>query len=299
MRYTESQISSELLDQPVCTGEPKTLFICSTPRSGSYLLCRYMINAGLGVPHEYFNPIIMRQMAPRLGLSAAVDRLQWQKRGLKDRLFIRNPARAEEEVFLGQYLAALIPRRCQGGVFAAKVHFDHFTKVLDNPTGRALLAGSVFVHLYREDLLKQAVSALYATMTGRWGIDDTRTTTPLAPELFYDTALLDRILQALAEEDQGWRVFLARNGAAALSISYEQLCEDPFGFVVTMARRLGLDPAMLRTGYSEPAGRAQESDPEMPSRTEVTRRYVAAVRVLGASSTTSLHASAGAMKALV
>ena len=61
MRYTQTQMTGELLDQPEFTGEPLKIFICSTPRSGSYMLCRYMINAGLGVPHEYFNPNIMRR----------------------------------------------------------------------------------------------------------------------------------------------------------------------------------------------------------------------------------------------
>ena len=79
MRYSEHQVSSELLDQPAFAGAPRKLFICSTPRSGSYLLCRYMINAGLGVPHEYFNPIIMRQIAPRFGLGDDVAPLKWRR----------------------------------------------------------------------------------------------------------------------------------------------------------------------------------------------------------------------------
>ena len=54
MRYTEQQVTNELLDQPALSGKPRKLFICCTPRSGSYLLCRYMINAGLGVPHSRF-----------------------------------------------------------------------------------------------------------------------------------------------------------------------------------------------------------------------------------------------------
>ena len=48
MRYTETQMTSELLDQPRFTGEPTRIFICSTPRSGSYMLCRYMIDANSG-----------------------------------------------------------------------------------------------------------------------------------------------------------------------------------------------------------------------------------------------------------
>src|SRR5215469_8371379 len=89
MRYTEAQLTSELLDQPEFNGKPAKIFICSTPRSGSYMLCRYMINAGLGVPHEYFNPVIIRQLAPRLGLGAAAAKLRWRRRGLRDRLPFR------------------------------------------------------------------------------------------------------------------------------------------------------------------------------------------------------------------
>src|SRR6201996_8890042 len=111
MRYTEAQITSELLDQPEFFGEPAKVFICSTPRSGSYLLCRYMINAGLGVPHEYFNPIIIQQqIAPRLGLGDRANMLKWWPRGRRDRLMLRRKERAAEAEFLKTYLPILIAR---------------------------------------------------------------------------------------------------------------------------------------------------------------------------------------------
>lgn len=273
MRYTEADVSSELLDQPLFAKEPKKLFICSTARSGSYLLCRYMINTGLGVPHEYFNPIIMRQIAPRLGLGAAIEKLQWPPRNLRDRLPFATAARRQEEAFLGKYLAALLPLRCQNGIFAAKVHFEHFIKVLDNPTGRKLLRDGVFIHLYREDLLSQAISAHYCTLTGRWGIDATVSTAPIANPDFLDVRTLDRIVQGLAEQDMGWRLFLARNGLSPLSISYEKLCEDPVGFMITIARQLGLDPAALRHGYDEAISAQRKADATLPCRREVARSY--------------------------
>src|SRR5271170_2923604 len=108
-RYHELQISSELLDQAEFRGKPRKLFICSTPRSGSYFLCRYMINAGLGVPHEYFNPIVIRQIAPRLGLGAAVEGLKWRRRSPMDRLPFGKAARTSEVNFLERYVAALVP----------------------------------------------------------------------------------------------------------------------------------------------------------------------------------------------
>ena len=275
-RYTELQISSELLDQPAFSGEPKKVFICSTPRSGSYLLCRFMINAGLGVPHEYFNPIVIRQMAPRLGFEQSIRGLKWYPRGRRDRLLLRTKERAEEVDFLGKYLPVLIPRRCQGGVFAAKVHFRDFRTVLDNPVGHGLLDGALFIYIYRENLLMQAVSERFGQLTGRWGIDDTVTTWPAENPNFFDPKAIDRTLTDLSEQDRGWRVFLARNGVAPMSVSYERLCEDPFGFVMAVARRLGMDPDTLRRGYSETVSPI-ETDPALPSKGEVARHYMASI----------------------
>lgn len=276
-RYTELQISSELLDQPEFIGEPKKVFICSTPRSGSYLLCRYMINAGLGVPHEYFNPIVMHQMAPRLGLEDDIRGLTWWPRGQKDRLLMRRRAEAAAELdFLQKYLRILVARRCQGGVFAGKIHFRDFRRTLNNPVGHELLQGGLFIYLYREDMLKQAVSEHFAQLTGRWGIDDTVTTTPVTSPDFFDHEAIDRALHDLSEQDRGWRLFLARSGFIPMSISYEKLCEDPFGFVAAIAARLGVDPGTLRRGYSETAA-LSGSDPAIPSKREVTERYLAAV----------------------
>lgn len=281
MRYTEAQITSELLDQPEFFGEPAKVFICSTPRSGSYMLCRYMINAGLGVPHEYFNPVIIREIAPRLGLDDAVG-LKWRAISLRDRLPFGQVDRATEAKFLARYAAALIPRRCQLGIFAAKIHFDQYIRVLDNPVGYKLLDGGIFIHLFREDLLKQAVSRNYAYATGRWGIDDTVTTAPTETGDLLEAKGIDRELETLADEDRGWRIMLARNGLSPMSISYEQLCRDPGGFVTAIARRLGIDPSTIHHGYNEPIEPPAESDPGLPSKTDVTRRYLATVRQIRA-----------------
>jgi LPS sulfotransferase NodH len=290
MRYTETQMTGELLDQPEFGGEPIKVFICSTPRSGSYMLCRYMINAGLGVPHEYFNPIIMRLIAPRLGLEHSVAGLKWRHRSLRDRLPFNWPDRVAETDFLAKYIAALLPRRCQCGVFAAKIHFDQYFTVLANPVGRRLLNGGLFIHLFREDLLRQTISRNFSYATGRWGDDDSVTTAPMPQSDLLDVRGIDREMATLADEDREWRVLLARNGLSPMSISYEQLCQNPSGFVAAIARRLDIDPATLRQGYSEPIAPSQGNDPGLPSKADVARRYLAAVRQIRAPR----HAAAAA-----
>jgi LPS sulfotransferase NodH len=287
LRYTELQISSELLDQPQSTGEPRKIFICSTPRSGSYFLCRQMINASLGVPHEYFNPIVMAQMAPRLGLQSDIQGLTWWPRGWKDRLLLRRRrAPAAELAFLRKYVSILLARRCQGGVFAAKVHFRDFRRTLNNPIGDALLENALFIQLHREDILKQAVSEHFGQLTGRWGIDDSVTTPPAANPNFFDPDAVDRALNDLADQDRGWRVFFARRGVIPLSISYERLVEDPATFLDTIARRIGIDPATLRRGYGESAA-ARRADPALPSKDEVVRHYLRAVASLRSGTSSS------------
>ncbi len=277
MRYSELQISSELLDQPETAAAPKKLIICSTPRSGSYLLSRYMINAGLGVPHEYFNPVVIRQMAPRLGLGEAAAKLNWWTRGRRDRLGLRRKERAAEAAFLKAYLQFLFTRRCQAGVFAAKIHYRDYRRVLDNPLGQELLRGALFVHLTREDLLKQAVSEHVSQLTGRWGIDDTVTTPPAQNPDFFDTAAIDHALTDISEQDRGWRVLIARQGAVPMSISYERLCLDPAGFVAAIASRLDVDPVALRAGYSETPTPEAGAAPGVPSKHDIARRYLAAM----------------------
>jgi LPS sulfotransferase NodH len=243
------------------------------------MLCRYMINAGLGVPHEYFNPVIMREIAPRLGLGKAIQGLNWRNLSLRDRLPFGKRDRSAEAEFLGKYVPTLIPRRCQRGIFAAKIHFDHYHRVLDNPVGRELLDGGLFIFIFREDLLRQAISRNFAYVTGRWGIDDTVTTTPSTQQDLMHVRAIDRELETLADEDRGWRVFLARNGLAPMSISYEQLCKDPTGFVAAIAQRLGIDPGTLRQGYNE-AAMPSDNDPSAASKSEAALRYLSSVRKL-------------------
>lgn len=278
MRYTEAQMTSEILDQPAFAGEPIKILICSTPRSGSYMLCRYMINAGLGIPHEYFNPVIMRQMAPRLGFASEIEGLKWRSPSRRDRLPFGKAARAAEVAFLEKYIDRLIPRRCQNGIFAAKIHFDQHIRVLNNRIGRKLLDQGVFIYLFREDLLQQAVSRNFAYMTGQWGIDDTVTTAPTTRSNLLDVKAIDRELNTLADEDRGWRVFLAKNGLSPITLSYEQLCKDPNLVLAEIAARAGIDPQTLSYTYNDKESSVNEDSPRLPKKGEVIDRYLNAVR---------------------
>jgi trehalose 2-sulfotransferase len=129
---------------------PATVYVvCSTPRSGSGLLCRGLAATGLaGTPAEYFNS---NQRAP---LSA-----RW---------------RAGED--LCAYVRALRAHRTSpAGVLGVKIHSDqleHLSCELGEPDPGELLPrlfpDALYVHLEREDVDRQAVSLWSALQTGIW-----------------------------------------------------------------------------------------------------------------------------------
>ena len=54
--------TSPFCQRPPSWGERSFLLILSPPRSGSYQLCRLLWELGLGMPAEYFNPIISKSL---------------------------------------------------------------------------------------------------------------------------------------------------------------------------------------------------------------------------------------------
>jgi LPS sulfotransferase NodH len=149
-----------------------------------------------------------------------------------------------------------------------------FERCLTTRSVRRSSVSAFSVYLYREDLLAQAVSTHFTTLTGRRDVGAAVTTVAAAQPDCFAAAALDRTIEGLAEEDRRRRVFLARNGVSGMSASYEQLRRAPLGFVAAVAHRFGVIPVRFRQGYSETHSRS-ESDPALPSRSEVARRSVA------------------------
>jgi hypothetical protein len=135
----------------------RTLIICSAPRTGSYELCRYLLAAGIGVPHEYFNANYACQLGER-----------WA--------FSKNPLESSE---LSRYIKALRRRRAQGGVFATKLQFTHFNLILRNEHGRELFDKATVIHLFRPDPIAQYASYRSALESGLWDFSARPTLSPV------------------------------------------------------------------------------------------------------------------------
>jgi hypothetical protein len=69
-KMPEQALDDIRFDQPapVRRDASRAYAICTTPRSGSWLLCRQLVNADLGVPSEYFNVTHSMPLCARWGL---------------------------------------------------------------------------------------------------------------------------------------------------------------------------------------------------------------------------------------
>lgn len=285
IRYSERQISSELLDQPFCPVRAK-VFICSTPRTGSYFLCRAMIHHGIGIPHEYFHLLHGTIIGPRVGINA-----------LQNSWSLRTEAGVRQA-----YIREVMNRRTVNGIFSAKVQWSELARFLNNPEGLELFQNGHFLYLYREDLLAQAISLHISHQTGRWGFDDPVASEPRPEPNFLDNASINKYLQEISMHDMAWRMFFARNQISPLTVSYENLIDDTGGVLRSMVEAFGLEVCATDFGYTE---ERYARDPRVPSVSEIKAHFLnatqqvfqapqAAIKTTGSAALTKADAPASA-----
>lgn len=275
--YSELEIVSEMFDQPEWRGVmPTKIIICSSPRSGSWMLCRYMLQNGLGVPAEYFNRLHLPGLAARFGVRRVED-LDWLTPGRIRRWVTRRFGRDPRSEFMTSYVAALFARRTVNDVFAAKVQWLQYLDVLDNPAGRRLLRDARCIYLYRKDIVDQAISLHISTLTGRWGPGDEITSVPAGEPNYLDTVAIAEHVRRLAEEELGWQHWFAANRVSCLNISYEEFIRDTDHYMKEIALFCGLSSDALPLLYrEESAPRAARAS--VPSRAEIRTFFLSELR---------------------
>lgn len=125
-----------------------SLLIYGAPRTGSQTICRLLYEVGLGVPAEYFLPLIIRQYCER---------------------FLIGPPR-DAASFTKDYVQAIRERRCRNGVLSCKMQPDQHQRLTAN-LGYAwedTLPGLTVIRLRRHDHIGQIVSLGAALQTGVW-----------------------------------------------------------------------------------------------------------------------------------
>ncbi|GMU70743.1 MAG: hypothetical protein HS109_05615 [Burkholderiales bacterium] len=201
-------------DRPRPQRPVRRVVICSTPRSGSYLLCRQMVNAGLGIPTEYL------RAQTRTAL-----RTRWRDGAPGD----------------AGYLDAVEEHRTTGnGVFAAKLQWRQCEQ---HPASRErwLARADLLVFLLRDDLAAQAVSWQVSLATGLWSFDDTRGPTESQVSL-EPSSITHRLARMLRQQNERWSALLSELGRPVLVVRYETYVRAQGELLRDIASRLGLRP---------------------------------------------------------
>lgn len=186
----------------------RVYLICTSPRSGSNLLCEFLEGTGvLGKPREYFN---------------ATGR----------RLFDDPEFPDEPEA---QMCRALETATSAQGVFGIKVFAAQMPVALASPTFRRLLPKARYLHLRRRDLLGQAISLARAERTGSY-----RASQIPVRSAVYERARIEAALRRIALEHASWEQYFASNNHDPLAVAYEDFVSDPQPSVERIAQHIGI-----------------------------------------------------------
>lgn len=210
--------------------------ICTSPRSGSTLLCRLLREVGtVGVADSHFH---------RPSLDAwlgSYDLTREAFEGREDALravFVAAHVRGKgaSEIF------GLRMQRHSFGYFAAQLGAVYPSLAGDRARIEAAFGRTLFIHLTREDKLDQAISYVKAEQTGLWhmasdGTELERASAPKDP--VYDGAAIAAQLAASELMDQEWEAWFQAQSIKPLRITYRALSAAPYGTLGRVLTAIG------------------------------------------------------------
>ena len=212
--------------------------ICTSPRSGSTLLCKLLAATGkAGNPESYFH-------GPSIS--------DW----LSDFDLTPKASSSERDVLNGIFDAARKRGTGNSGIFGLRLQrksFDFLKRQMtilypafasDHERFQAAFGETLFIHLTRSNKLEQAISFVKATQVGLWHLapDGTELERLSAPrEPVYDADEIARNLVELTAQDNDWENWFARENIEPLRVTYDELSADYTEVLVRILDQLGLD----------------------------------------------------------
>jgi trehalose 2-sulfotransferase len=242
-RRTSLTVSSVDTDWPPCDIE-RTVVIASEVRTGSTMLSELLASTRVcGVPAEYISPMWFNHWESKYGFPRMAQRdviIAWWRRLRLRRFWDRTWNRSNPE--LQRYLDDVMRRRTTpNGVFAVNVHWHQWVEFEVLGFDESALRGEVtWVHLWREDVVAQAVSALRALQTDVWRSDEADCDRR-QESAFYDEPELDRLVRKAIDGRDGWSEFFAARGIEPVEVTYERLVADRDGALAAIFHAARVD----------------------------------------------------------
>ena len=226
------EANAEARDFPIWENEVPNVccVIASTPRCGSTLLSKMLSATEVcGFLHEYFNRLHVEDFDRRWDIFP-VDMVS-------KRRFSKGRKRATPD--FERYCSLLFRHRTSpNGVFGTKIHYCHIdNRVLGGRWPHRFLPNARFIHIYRKNTVRQAISHV---KKGLLGVEQVAMREN-CHKLVYDGPSLRESKRWIEAQNQKWRTYFSRFSIEFRLISYEELMQDIEGSVRSLLEFVGVD----------------------------------------------------------
>jgi LPS sulfotransferase NodH len=211
--------------------------VCAIPRSGSNLLTDGLhATRWAGRPKQFFLRASVAHFAALHRLNSAGDFAA----------YVRDITRAtatSNEVFgfklMSWYLDDFLGRLRDTSVFGGPATSE--VDLLRNAFPRLQ-----FVHIFRRNKLRQALSKARAVQTNLWKVQEGKSA---QGEPQFDANLIEQCLRESEQQEKIWDCFFQRIGTEPFRVEYEKLCTDYEGTIRGVLRFLKISlPRRIRIG---------------------------------------------------
>ena len=265
------------------SGTPKISYlICTTPRSGSTLLCELLAASGIaGRPDEYFQQLRSTglPMRPRDYLDGVAADILPPLADHHRELEEHNVYDPERFPGFEHYMRWVQDRATTpNGVLGAKIMWPYMAGLVAGlasiPRHQGLVAPDDllarafprlgYVWLRRMDKVRQAVSLWRAIQTWHWREDAAQHPgrqgcEARAAPLVYSFEAIDHLRRRLIASDRAWETYFEGTGTKPLTLTYENFVNEKHETVIRMLRHVGVAyPATAHYGAPRTARQSDE-----------------------------------------
>ncbi len=231
---------------------PNSYLVLATQRSGSTLLVESLRATGsAGEPQEFFQYLPSTGMAPQPRewfadvtdesilklLDPLVPGTPDTSTAIAWREHIRSSGRTPNGVWGGKLMWNQTPLLLQRAARLPDRSGDSLRAAIRDVIG----SEPVFVHVYRPDVVSQAVSFWRAVQTQVWRgradpERDSRAT--------YHADAIAHVVQILRDQEAGWRGWFAEENIEPIDVSYPVLWRNLTSIVASVLEAVGQDPGL-------------------------------------------------------
>lgn len=247
---------------------PNAYLVCASQRSGSTLLVESLAATGVaGNPEEFFQYFASSSESPQPR--------EWFA-GVDDPTILSlldevDPGSVDTRDFGAWRDDVVAAGRSANGVWGGKLMWNQTPLVvartrvgsgsLRTALRELLGADPLFVHVYREDVVPQAVSMWRAVQTRVWRDGHGPHFDPARDDRAqYNAAGIAHLAGILADQERQWRRWFADEHIDPIDIEFGALTKDPQGSTAKVLAALGLDPGLAPPPPLKPQSNARSKE---------------------------------------